>query len=623
MASVQIGTKSVGSIVRMKVNGTAREFIVVHQGKPSSLYDDSCTGTWLLMKDLYESRQWHSSDVNDYANSTIHSYLNSTFLNLFEADIKNAIKQVKVPYRPGSGTSQTVNSGANGLSCKVFLLSDIEVGYTQSNVNQYIVNDGTKLNYFLEGNGGSDTTDGQKRIGYLSGTAAYWWLRSPHTYDSTVAWYVGSNGNASSNGCSGSYGVRPALVLPSSLLVSEDGSVSTNTPPVISGTDTNLGDLSDPPSIIYQVSDPDGDAVNVTEMLNTKTLRTLNNAPKSTDTTLTVTGGEWAGLAINTQHSLTIDAVDGKGGTTTRTYTFRRVNAAPLITGVDGSIGDKNAPFEYVYQVTDPDGDDVSVVERFNGQAIRTLNNATQGSNLAVTIDSGKLASVAINSTASITIEVTDTNGNTSYRNITFRRVNASAVIVSAFSSDLGLRSSAPAITYHVSDPEGDSITVVEKLNNTILRTISPATPNTDITIEIPASAWIKLGLEQHTITVRATDSHGAYSDKVFTFTRTDDRAQLEMLNALVTTDMAGRIVPSVNAIMPTGSILTVEVCNNGLDEEPAWEDATTETVQRKAYAFHNDAKTADNWGIKMRVTLERGDAVGECAIFGYGAAFE
>ena len=112
MAYVTLSSKAIGSTIKLKVNGSAKDFIVVHQGKPSSVYDDSCNGTWLLMKDIYESRAWHSSNTNDYANSTIHSYLNGTFLNLFESNIKNAIKQVKLPYRKGSGTSTTVTSGS-------------------------------------------------------------------------------------------------------------------------------------------------------------------------------------------------------------------------------------------------------------------------------------------------------------------------------------------------------------------------------------------------------------------------------------------------------------------------------------------------------------------------------
>ena len=57
MAYVTLDSKAVGSIIKLKVNGSAKDFIVVHQGKPSSVYDDSCAGTWLLMQDIYESPQ--------------------------------------------------------------------------------------------------------------------------------------------------------------------------------------------------------------------------------------------------------------------------------------------------------------------------------------------------------------------------------------------------------------------------------------------------------------------------------------------------------------------------------------------------------------------------------------
>lgn len=71
-STVPLSAKAVGSIVKLKVNGAAKEFIVVHQGKPSSLYDDSCNGTWLLMKDIYENRVWQSGNINKYESSDIH-----------------------------------------------------------------------------------------------------------------------------------------------------------------------------------------------------------------------------------------------------------------------------------------------------------------------------------------------------------------------------------------------------------------------------------------------------------------------------------------------------------------------------------------------------------------------
>ena len=215
MAYVTLSSKAIGSTIKLKVNGSARNFIVVHQGKPSSVYDDSCNGTWLLMKDIYENRQWHSSNTNDYANSTIHSYLNSTFLNLFESNIKNAIKQVKLPYRKGSGTSTTVTSGSNGLSAKIFLLSATETSFSFDYMPR---GEGAELAYFK---GCADNSSDSKRVAYLNGSAARWWLRSPGCDYFGGALYVGSSGDWGSNGCSNSYGIRPALILPSTLLVSD------------------------------------------------------------------------------------------------------------------------------------------------------------------------------------------------------------------------------------------------------------------------------------------------------------------------------------------------------------------------------------------------------------------
>lgn len=224
MANVKLGTKAVGSIVKLKVNGAAKEFIVVHQGKPSSMYDASCDGTWLLMKDIFEATRWHSSDVNNLENSTIHSILNSTLLNAFESNIRDAIKQVKIPYRKNGGSSGSDQSGANGLLCKIFLLSGYEIGFTTSD-NSYFPVDGAKLSYFEAGTGSSALN---KRIAYWNGSADYWWLRSPVTYSTSLVWLVNYDGVCEANKASNSAGIRPALILPPDMEVDSSGNV---TPP--------------------------------------------------------------------------------------------------------------------------------------------------------------------------------------------------------------------------------------------------------------------------------------------------------------------------------------------------------------------------------------------------------
>lgn len=202
---------AVGSTVKLMEGGTAVEYLVVNQGIPenSSLYDASCDGTWLLRKDIHSERQWNSSNVNDYANSTINTWLNGDFFNSFGSVEQAAIKQVKIPYRAGGGSNGSDQSGANGLSCKVFLLSGYEVGFMTSD-NDYFPVDGAKLDYF--------DASSSKRIAYLNGLETIWWLRSPRTDGTRRAWCVQTIGIPGGGDTRDPAGIRPALILPGNAL---------------------------------------------------------------------------------------------------------------------------------------------------------------------------------------------------------------------------------------------------------------------------------------------------------------------------------------------------------------------------------------------------------------------
>lgn len=338
MKSVNLGTKAVGSIVKIKVNGASKDFIVVHQGKPSSVYDDSCAGTWLLMQDIYESRQWDSSNTNDYANSTIHSYLNGVFLGLFESNIRNAIKQVKIPYRKGHGTSKTVTSGSNGLSAKIFLLSTTETSFSYSYMPR---GEGAELAYFK---GCADSDSDSKRVAYLNGSATGWWLRSPGcNITSNRALAVGSAGTSGDTNCSNSCGIRPALILPSSLLVSDDGTVSVNTAPTVSTDGAALGQKNAAFAWKYTVTDADGDSLTVTEKLDGKATKTRTGVTSGTVLTFEQTANATGFQKIlNGSHTLTVEVSDGKETVSTSATFTKSVHAASVTLAeplaVDGDI---------------------------------------------------------------------------------------------------------------------------------------------------------------------------------------------------------------------------------------------------------------------------------------------
>ena len=117
-----LGSYDVGKTIKIAVDGKDYDWLVVHQGVPDAgIYDASCNGTWLLMKDIYTVLRFGNN--NSYKNSNIHTYLNGTFYNLIDSNIRAAIKQVKIPYYNGPGSSGRLDTGSNGLSTKVFLPS--------------------------------------------------------------------------------------------------------------------------------------------------------------------------------------------------------------------------------------------------------------------------------------------------------------------------------------------------------------------------------------------------------------------------------------------------------------------------------------------------------------------
>lgn len=336
MANVKLGTKAVGSIVKIKVNGASKDFIVVQQGNPNtSTYDSSCAGTWLLMKDIYTTSTFGNN--NSYKDSSIHTYLNGTFYNLIDSNIRAAIKQVKIPYQNGTGSGGSLATGANGLSTKVFLLSGYEVGWTTSD-SIYFPRDGAKLDYFGSGSGGNG-----KRVAYNGSSAAIWWLRSPYTYGSNGVWGVNTDGSGDGHWCGSSYGVRPAFVLPSELVVSDDGTVSTNTAPAINASSTSLGEKNAPFSFAYTVTDADGDTLTVTEKLDGKTTKTRTGVASGTALTFEQ-AADAAGFqrVLNGSHTLTVEVSDGKE-TTSASATFTKTVHAASVTlaeplAVEGDI---------------------------------------------------------------------------------------------------------------------------------------------------------------------------------------------------------------------------------------------------------------------------------------------
>lgn len=297
-------------------------------------------------------------------------------------------------------------------------------------------------------------------------------------------------------------------------------------------------------------------------------------------------------------------------------------NNVPIISGEDENLGNKTSSFNITYSVSDTDaGQELTVKEKLNGSIIRTLKNPTQNSTLTFTITDELFVSLSMNTTNTIEIEVTDGSA-TTYRRYTFVKTNSAPFITYTGQADLGELTTKPSITYNVKDNEGDAITVTEKLNGEVINQFS-ATTNTNYTVGITDTFWLTCGSNTNTVEIIASDALGGSSSKTITFSRKITKLQIVMKNAIETDAKATKILVSPQWTT-TGGVGKVEVCNNGFDPNPTWEDATTMVVLNRPHLFTNTSKTASKWGIKIRITVTKNQGYdGEVAIFGFGGAYE
>lgn len=312
MATTTLGNKSVGSIVKLKENGVLVDFYVAKHD-----YENGLNGsgrTLVVRKDCYDTRQWHTSNVNAYATSAIDTWLNSTYKNLLDADIRGVIGTTKIKYTPGNG-----NTTVGTLERAIFLLSVTELGRSASYANT----EGTAL-----------SIASSLQIAYLNGSAVVQWTRSPFTHGTLSACCLNTNGGVSSSGCDSTSGSRPAFTLPSTLSVSDDGSVSVNTAPTISGsyaTGTNLGTKTAGFNLTYTVADADGDTVTVKEYLDNVLQRTYTATLGATNTFQCVTAANFQ-TVLNGAHTLKVVANDGKADSAAYTITFTKKVTKATIT---------------------------------------------------------------------------------------------------------------------------------------------------------------------------------------------------------------------------------------------------------------------------------------------------
>lgn len=209
---VPVGELAVGTSVYMNVGGVRKEFIIVHQGNPNpAIYDASCNGTWLMIKDIYDTSESGFTTTTSfdpkYSTSKAFQHLNETVLQAFEPSIQKDIRQVNIP---------VYASNVSNLTAKIFHLSCKEIGYSG-----YSPLEGDKLDYFENTDYGEDAS--ATRIAYYEGSASTWELRSMYwTNDTRLPFKVNTNGTIYKSNYALQWKNRFALIMAVTQLIDSD-----------------------------------------------------------------------------------------------------------------------------------------------------------------------------------------------------------------------------------------------------------------------------------------------------------------------------------------------------------------------------------------------------------------
>ena len=187
---------------------------------------------------------------------------------------------------------------------------------------------------------------------------------------------------------------------------------------------------------------------------------------------------------------------------------------------------------------------------------------------------------------------------------------------------DLGEKDAEFELAYTLIGPrENASVKVVEILDGQEKRQYT-VTSGTETSFKIDKDEWQEILNGQHTITIKADDGTEK-AEKTFKFSKNETEILLELKNPMEAIEMPTKAIVQMIASIPSGATSKVEICNNAFDTNIAWQDVTQEAKNLENIEFKNKSKTAEKWGVNIRVNINRNNAEGSCFISTLNMKFE
>ena len=488
------------------------------------LNSDKAAGAWYSAQ---HSADTSPTNANAWCNYNEYDQ-EKGFLSNFSTQLK---KQLLTVTKRTAKNNVTDGGSYEDVAQKIFLLSNTEVGLA----NENNIVEGSVYDYFKTASNriAYPTAEAVSKSEYTNTSLSasqpwWWWLRTPDTSNSYRARHVNVDRSLSGgNVCEGYYGVRPACVVSSSILVS--------------------------------------------------------------------------------------DAADTDGA-----YTIIR-NAPPVIETDSDNSGDKNAPFNLNYTITDTDNDEVTAKVSLDGEVLQTLDTVVLGHAYKVSISGTKLNALSAGE-HTFTIWAQDSNGNETTKTVGFTKI-LSSISISGVDTNIGNKWQPFSFTYQVNDSNSNAISVTELVDDEEVRKIEVAPQNEDITFNL--SGFDMLDNEaSHRMTIKVVNSEGAEANRFIDFRKLYKELKFE-IKPVETDAPAKKIMVNLDYGKTGNPDVKIEVTNSAYNAQPVWEDATEAFKNKSVYKFTNKEFDTERYGVSVRVTVSKNTNTERVYVFAIGYSFD
>jgi hypothetical protein len=146
------------------------------------------------------------TNVGGWNSSLMRTTTIPEFRNCLPSDLKSVLKAV-TKYTDNTGNSSNVAANVTATQDDIFLLSEYEIFGSRSYANQYEYTDSKQVQYDFYKSGNSKVMYNDQ----TTGTAVYWWERSPYYNNATYFCCVTNGGYAGVNSADSSFGFAPGF----------------------------------------------------------------------------------------------------------------------------------------------------------------------------------------------------------------------------------------------------------------------------------------------------------------------------------------------------------------------------------------------------------------------------